>query len=194
MAAMFHMPERGFMLRIPSCSRLCALLLFFVALPLSNAFAHCFVGARFLPATLAIDDPCVADELSLPTVAWSQTGDVPPATEWDISAELSKRITEDLGISIGDTWSNIHQPGGFTQSGFSDLETTLQYQLLSVVFSSLLPNAESPRANLLRGAFRMFVGEACWQQQTDSDRNDVAIRDRPGPIPINTKNRASGSS
>jgi hypothetical protein len=51
------------MLRIPSCSRLCALLLFFVTLPLSNAFAHCFVGARFLPATLAIDDPCVADEL-----------------------------------------------------------------------------------------------------------------------------------
>jgi hypothetical protein len=118
------------MLRISSCSRLCALLLFFVTLPLSNAFAHCFVGARFLPATLAIDDPCVADELSLPTVAWSQTGDVPPATEWDISVELSKRITEDFGISIGDTWSNIHQPGGFTQSGFSDLETTLQYQLL----------------------------------------------------------------
>ena len=118
------------MLRISSRSRLCALLLFFVTLPLSNAFAHCFVGARFLPATLAIDDPCVADELSLPTVAWSQTGDVPPATEWDISVELSKRITEDFGISIGDTWSNIHQPGGFTKAGFSDLETTLQYQLL----------------------------------------------------------------
>lgn len=44
--------------------------------------------------------------------------------------ELSKRITEDLGISIGDSWSNIHQPGGFTMAGFSDLETTLQYQLL----------------------------------------------------------------
>jgi hypothetical protein len=118
------------MLRIPSCSRLCALLLFFVTLPLSNALAHCFVGPRFFPATLAIDDPCVADEMSLPTVAWSQTGDVPPAAEWDISAELSKRITEDFGISIGDTWSNIHQPGGFTKSGFSDLETTLQYQVL----------------------------------------------------------------
>jgi hypothetical protein len=52
---------------------------------------------------LITDDPCVADELSLPTVAWSQTGDVPPATEWDVSAELSKRITEDFGISIGDT-------------------------------------------------------------------------------------------
>ena len=102
----------------------------FTVLPLSPAFAHCFVGARFFPATLAIDDPCVADELSLPTVAYSKTGDVPSATEWDISAELSKRITEDLGISIGDTWSQIRPPGGPTMAGFSDLETTLQYQLL----------------------------------------------------------------
>ena len=37
------------------------------ALPMSNAFAHCFVGSRFFPATLATDDPCVADEMSLPT-------------------------------------------------------------------------------------------------------------------------------
>jgi hypothetical protein len=118
------------MLRVPSCSRLCALSLLFVTVSFTSALAHCFVGPRFFPATLAIDDPCVADELSLPTVAWSQTGDVPPATNWTVSVELSKRITEDLGISIGDSWSNIHQPGGFTMAGFSDLETTLQYQLL----------------------------------------------------------------
>lgn len=67
------------MLRIPSCSRLCALLLFFVTLPLSNAFAHCFVGARFLPATLAIDDPCVADEL--PAAERSAKNHRAPATE-----------------------------------------------------------------------------------------------------------------
>jgi hypothetical protein len=110
--------------------RACALTLLFVPLTFSASFAHCFVGARFFPATLAIDDPCVADELSLPTVDWFQTGDQPAASEWDISAELSKRITEDFGISIGDTWSQIHQPGGFTAAGFSDLETTFQYQLL----------------------------------------------------------------
>jgi hypothetical protein len=118
------------MLRNLICSRAFALALFFVPVSLSTAFAHCFVGARFFPATLAIDDPCVADELSLPTVDWFQTADVPPAGEWDVSAELSKRITEDFGISIGDTWSQIHQPGGFTKAGFSDLETTFQYQLL----------------------------------------------------------------
>lgn len=118
------------MLRIPSCSRLCALLPVFRFAAAIQRLRALLRRRAFFPATLAIDDPCVADELSLPTVAWSQTGDVPPATEWDISAELSKRITEDFGISIGDTWSNIHQPGGFTMAGFSDLETTLQYQLL----------------------------------------------------------------
>jgi len=118
------------MLRYLSCSRAFALALLFVALSAVEAFAHCFVGPRFLPATLATDDPCVADEMSLPTVAWSKTGDVPPAIQWDVSVELSKRITEDFGISVGDTWSHIHQPGGFTQAGFGNLDTTLQYQLL----------------------------------------------------------------
>jgi hypothetical protein len=48
----------------------------------SNAVAHCFVGARFFPATLAIDDPCVADEMSSPTVSWSKTADVPPGNSY----------------------------------------------------------------------------------------------------------------
>src|SRR5260370_13381650 len=89
-----------------------------------DAFAHCFVGARFLPATLATDDPCVADEMSLPTVAWFKTADMPPATEWDISADFAKRITEDFGITIGQTWTQIHQPDGVTAADFRKLETT----------------------------------------------------------------------
>ena len=118
------------MLRLPTCSRACAFGLLFILLSLTNASAHCFVGPRFFPATLLIDDPCVADEMSLPTVAWSKTGDVPPATEWDVSGELSKRITKSFGISIGEDWSQIRQPGSPTLAGFSDLETTFQYQLL----------------------------------------------------------------
>ncbi len=118
------------MLRITGCSRATALALLFIALPCSGALAHCFVGARFLPATLATDDPCVADEMSLPTVSWSKTADMPPATEWDVSAEISKRITEDFGFSIGGTWKQIRGPGGPTMAGFDNLETTAQYQLL----------------------------------------------------------------
>src|SRR5215469_10856652 len=80
-----------------------------VALVLSNtgASAHCFVGGRFFPATLAIDDPCVADELSIPTVSWSRTGDQPAAQQLDISGEFSKRITETFGVSIAPTWTRI---------------------------------------------------------------------------------------
>ena len=118
------------MLHRSSYSRALALALLFVPLAGSTALAHCFVGSRFFPATLATDDPCVADEMSLPTVMWSRTADSPPATEWDISAELSKRITENFGISIGDTWTHIRQPGGFTMEGFGNLETAFQYQLL----------------------------------------------------------------
>src|ERR1700739_3428946 len=95
-----------------------------------GAFAHCFVGARFLPATLATDDPCVADEMSLPTVSWSKTADMPPATEWDISVDLSKRITENFGVSIAQNWTQIPQPDGPLPSGFQNLETAFQYQVV----------------------------------------------------------------
>ncbi len=118
------------MFRHQKCLRAGALALLFASLPLSQAFAHCFVGPRFFPSTLIIDDPCVADEMSLPTVDWFKTADIPPASELDISAEFNKRITEDLGFTIGDQWSQIRAPDGNTMAGFSDLETALQYQLL----------------------------------------------------------------
>jgi hypothetical protein len=96
----------------------------------SDAFAHCFVGARFFPATLVTDDPCVADEMSIPTVAWSKTPDVPPATQWDIGVDFSKRITENFGVTVSQDWTQIRQPGGTVTSGFGNLGTTFQYQVL----------------------------------------------------------------
>lgn len=98
----------------------------------AEAGAHCFVGARFLPATLVIDDPCVADELSLPTVARFNTGDDPSARETDISAEFSKRITDTFGVSIARTWTHLGQPAGMPDvSGFQNWETTFKYQFLT---------------------------------------------------------------
>src|SRR5258708_36625942 len=85
--------------------------------------AHCFVGGRFFPATLGIDDPCVADELSLPTVTWSKTGDDPPARQLDVSVEYSKRITDTFGVSNASTWTRLSQPGMPSQSGFQNVET-----------------------------------------------------------------------
>ena len=59
--------------------------------------------------------------MSLPTVAWFKTGDIPAGTEVDISVDISKRITEDFGVTIGDTWSQIRQPGSFRRGQASPI-------------------------------------------------------------------------
>jgi hypothetical protein len=103
-----------------------------VAVSQSSAWAHCFVGGRFFPATLGIDDPCVADELSIPTVTWFKTGDDPPALQTDVSVEYSKRITDTFGLSVGSTWTHLRPSGMPSQSGFQNLETTFKYQALTL--------------------------------------------------------------
>ncbi len=111
---------------------LAALSFVIIAISASDALAHCFVGARFLPATLATDDPCVADELSLPTVTAFSTGDDPANYQINISGEFSKRITETIGVSIGSTWSQITPPGQPSVRGFQNLETTIKWQLATL--------------------------------------------------------------
>lgn len=95
------------------------------------AGAHCFSGNRFFPATLNVDDPCVADELSLPTISRYRTGDDPAAQQLDISVEFSKRLSENFGVSVSPAWSRIKQPGSSALSGFQDLDTNFKYQLLN---------------------------------------------------------------
>ena len=97
-----------------------ATMLAFVAW--SHASAHCIIGNRFFPATLIVDDPCVNDELSIPTIAAFKNGDEPSADELDISGEYSKTITENFGVSVGDTWVHLDVPGEGTHSGFDNLE------------------------------------------------------------------------
>ena len=99
------------------------------------ASAHEIVGNRFFPATLAIDDPGVNDELAFPTIARFKTPttpDSPAFRQLDVSAEFSKRITEDFAISISPTWSKLYSPGGPTMvgaSGFQNLETAFKYRV-----------------------------------------------------------------
>ena len=103
-----------------------------IALVSLTAGAHEIVGNRFFPATLAIDDPGVNDELALPTVAISKTGDDPSVKQLDISGEFSKRITEDFAVSFAPTWTRLYAPGGPAMngaSGFQNIETTFKYRL-----------------------------------------------------------------
>jgi len=99
---------------------------------LGHARAHEIVGNRFFPATLAIDDPGVNDELAFPTISTFKTGDDPSVRQLDVSAEFSKRVTEDFAVSLAPAWSHISPPGGPTMngaSGFQNLETTAKYRI-----------------------------------------------------------------
>jgi hypothetical protein len=97
----------------------------------SPAAAHGIAGNRFFPATLATDDPAVADELSLPTISWMKSGDDPAADQTDVSGEYSKRLTRTLGVSFGGAWTRLNTPGAGHASGFQNLETTLKWQALT---------------------------------------------------------------
>ena len=100
-------------------------------LHLTPALAHEIVGNRFFPATLGIDDPGVADELSFPTFDSFKTGDVPPVRQRDVSGEFSKRITQDFAISFGSTYTFLGpiDPTAAGANGFQNLETTFKYRL-----------------------------------------------------------------
>ena len=96
------------------------------------ARAHEIVGNRFFPATLAIDDPGVNDEMALPTISISKTGDDPSFKQLNVSGEFAKRITEDFAISVSPTWSRLYAPGGPAMNGargFQNLETLFKYRL-----------------------------------------------------------------
>jgi hypothetical protein len=96
-----------------------------------GASAHEIAGNRFFPATLAIDDPGVNDELAMPTVSVTKSGDQPPIKELDISGEYAKRLTEELAISVAPAWTHLYAPGGPNgngASGFQNTETTLKYR------------------------------------------------------------------
>src|SRR5438309_1515564 len=95
------------------------------------AFPHGIAGKRFFPATLATDDPFVADELSLPTISTIKTpasGDAPATRETDFSVDVSKRITENLGFGFGATYKQLRPGGGDTQRGFDNLAASVKYK------------------------------------------------------------------
>ena len=94
----------------------------------SAVLAHGFAGDRFFPATILTDDPFVADEMSLPTFTRPPTG-ADGTHEFDLDVDIAKRITPDLGFTLGYGWVSSHTPGMPTVTGFSGLSTGLQYQL-----------------------------------------------------------------
>src|ERR1700730_1852873 len=97
----------------------------------TNAFAHGVIGARFFPATLTIDDPFVADEMSLLTVGTlkgSATNTTPATRETDYGMDISKRISRNWGIGAAATYKDFKGEDGSSSEGFDNVDTNVQYQ------------------------------------------------------------------
>jgi hypothetical protein len=109
-----------------------AALLAVASIP-TAALAHGFVGQRFFPATIATDDPFVADELSLPTISSVRTNaddQGPASTQRAVSIDFSKRISQNLGFSIGAARQHISFGGVHPAvTGNDNVELGLKYQL-----------------------------------------------------------------
>jgi hypothetical protein len=94
----------------------------------STALAHGFAGDRFFPATILTDDPFVADEASLPTVALDPT--LPDGSrQVDLGADLSMLITRNWDFTLSNSWAHIRTPGVGTTTGLTGLTAGTQCQL-----------------------------------------------------------------
>jgi len=96
------------------------------------SWGHGLAGKRFFPTTLAVDDPVVSDELSFLGSYTKEPGEGDQsATKFtEISLDYTKRITPNLGISIGDSFRHLNPDQGKSQSGFGNVELGLKYQFL----------------------------------------------------------------
>lgn len=98
------------------------------------AQAHGFVGQRFFPATLATDDPFVADELSFPTVTSTRSsaeGDTPATRQTSAAIDFARRITPDFGLSFGASRLRIAPDGQPTSYGWDNVSLGAKYQLVT---------------------------------------------------------------
>jgi hypothetical protein len=93
------------------------------------ADGHGFSGDRFFPATLTIDDPFVADELSLPTFTGIRQPGSPPVKTYDFSTDVSLVLLPHLGISIGSGYQIQKVSGQKGETGFDNVDYTIQYEL-----------------------------------------------------------------
>jgi hypothetical protein len=93
------------------------------------AFAHGFAGDHLFISTLLIDDPNVADEMSIPTFSFlPQSGGDPVPNQYAMGFEYDKRITQNFGFALNEGYTWLTQPGSKTANGWQNLVVTLKYK------------------------------------------------------------------
>ena len=107
---------------------LCILSLSLAASPVA---AQEVIGKRFLSDTLVISEPFVEDELSLPSILHIRrpaTDSAPRTLVTNMAAELKKRLTPSLELSVAGGLTHLDPDGKPTLTGFDNLQLGLKYQ------------------------------------------------------------------
>ncbi len=106
---------------------ICAAILTF-ALYSGLAHAHGVIGQRFIPSTLAIEDPFPSDEMDLLT--FNRGSKDKEGRETSFGFEFSKRLTPDFAIAIGWKYLLVDPTEGSKASGAANPEFNFKYALL----------------------------------------------------------------
>ncbi|GAC1547085.1 MAG: hypothetical protein NVS3B11_04740 [Collimonas sp.] len=90
--------------------------------------AHAIAGNRIFPATMAVDDPGVGDELDLQfghIRTSNDDGNTVSVHTWSVN--YAKTITPNLGFSVGDNYTTQRVTGNPTAKGFDNLGLGIKY-------------------------------------------------------------------
>jgi hypothetical protein len=101
------------------------------------------VGKRAFAVTLTVEDPLVDDELLLPAILHIKrpgTRQDPPTRETELSGELFKALTPNLGLALAGSLTHLDPDGAPTLTGFDNLEVRLKY----VLYTSAAHEANAP--------------------------------------------------
>jgi hypothetical protein len=95
-----------------------------------SAQAHGVIGKRFIPSTLALEDPFPSDEVDLLSV--NRAPKDQEGRETSLGFEFGKRLTPDFAISVG--WEyiffNPREAGARSTSGAGNPEFGVKYSIL----------------------------------------------------------------
>lgn len=111
---------------MPVLERGMLFLAFFFLSVATETWAHGFAGKRFFPATLAVDDPFISEELTFLTHHVRE----PDQETNEFSVAYSKRITPNFGVELGETYQHLKPNAGGSKNGFGNLEVGAKYQFL----------------------------------------------------------------
>jgi hypothetical protein len=108
--------------------RRCLLVLLLASSPIAarEAAAHAISGVRVFPVTLTLDDPGVADEMTVPQVVYQPgpgpSNDTSYLWEWD------KTITPDTALIYNHGYDVINMTGAKRATGFENVILTGKWQ------------------------------------------------------------------